>query len=136
MFTANRPGVIGVFLLAASQIIFAGPDVITSAQTDAKTQISATDLYSRMPLAFELNQGQTDPRVRAFSRGSGYGLFLTADESVVVLTPKAGKSAAIHMKLLGAKDSHVIPAKPLNGTINSFIGNDHSKWRTDVPTFS
>jgi hypothetical protein len=81
-------------------------------------------------------QGQTDPRVKAFSRGSGYGLFLTADESVVVLTRNSGKSAAIRMKLLGAKDSRVVPTDPLPGTVNSFIGNDPSKWRTDVPTFS
>jgi hypothetical protein len=30
----------------------------------------------------------------------------------------------------------VVPTDPLPGTVNSFIGNDRSKWRTDVPTFS
>lgn len=136
MLKMNRLGALSVFVMAATQLIFAGPDIVTSAQTEAQARIKAAALYGRMPLAFELNAGQTDPRVKAFSRGSGYGLFLTADESVVVLTRNSGKSAAIRMKLLGAKDSHVVPADPLPGTVNSFIGNDRSKWRTDVPTFS
>ncbi len=136
MLKMNRLAVLSVFILAASQLIFAGPDIVTSQQTDAQAQIKATALYARMPLAFELNAGQTDPRVKALSRGSGYGLFLTADESVVELTGNSGQSAAIRMKLLGAKDSRVVPTDPLPGTINSFIGNDASKWRTDIPTFS
>ena len=136
MLKKNRPGVLSVFMLAAAQLIFAGPDIVTSQQTDAQARLEAAALYARMPLAFELNAGQTDPRVKAFSRGSGYGLFLTADESVVVLTRNSGKSAAIRMKLLGAKDSQVVPTDPLPGTVNSFIGNDPSKWRRDIPTFS
>ena len=136
MYKTNRLEVLSVFVLSATQLIFAGPDIVTSQQTDAQARIKASALYARMPLAFELNAGQTDPRVKVFSRGSGYGLFLTADESVVVLTRNSGKSAAIRMKLLGAKDSRVVPTDPLPGTVNSFIGNDPSKWRTDIPTFS
>ena len=136
MLKMNRLGTLSVFMVAATQLMFGGPDIVTSQQTDAQARIKAAALYARMPLAFELNAGQTDPRVKAFSRGSGYGLFLTADESVVVLTRNSGKSAAIRMKLLGAKDSRVVPTDPLPGTVNSFIGNDRSKWRTDIPTFS
>jgi Beta-propeller repeat len=136
MLTINRLGVLSVFALAATPLIFAGPDIVTSQKTDSQTRMKAAAVYARMPLAFELNAGQTDPRVKALSRGSGYGLFLTADESVVVLASKSGKSAAIRMKLLGANDSQVVPTDPLPGTINSFIGNDPSKWRTDIPTFS
>ena len=132
----NRLVALSVFMLATQLIFGGGPDTFTSQQTDAQARTKAASLYARMPLAFELNAGQTDPRVKAFSRGSGYGLFLTADESVVVLTRNSGKSAAIRMKLLGAKDSRVVPTDPLPGTVNSFIGNDPSKWRTDVPTFS
>ncbi len=136
MCKTNRLEVLSVFVLSATQLIFGGPDIVTSQHTDAQARIKAAALYARMPLAFELNRGQTDPQVKAFSRGSGYGLFLTADESVVVLARKSGKSAAIRMKLLGAKDSRVVPTDPLPGTVNSFIGNDPSKWRTNVPTFS
>ena len=136
MLKMNRLGTLSVFMVAVTQLMFGGPDIVTSQKTDAQAQMKAAALYARMPLAFELNAGQTDPRVKALSRGSGYGLFLTADESVVVLTRTSGESAAIRMKLLGAKDSQVVPADPLPGTVNSFIGNDRSKWRTNIQTFS
>ena len=41
--------------------------------------------YGRSSLAFEINQGQTDSSVKFLSRGTGYSLFLTTDEAVVVL---------------------------------------------------
>jgi hypothetical protein len=136
MFKTVRPEVLGVFLLAATQLTFAGPDVLSSAQNDPAVKAKAVALYSRMPLAFELNEGQTSSEVKAFSRGSGYGLFLTSNESVVVLTPKAGESTAIRTKIIGAKTAIVVPADKLNGTLNSFIGNDRSKWRTNIATYS
>ena len=40
-----------------------------------------------LPLAFEPNQGQADPSVKFLARGGGYGLFLTASETVLVLAP-------------------------------------------------
>jgi hypothetical protein len=43
----------------------------------------------RLPLAFEANQGQTDPRVRFIARGRGYSLFLAQDESILVLQEPA-----------------------------------------------
>jgi hypothetical protein len=36
-----------------------------------------------LPLSFETNLGQTDPRVKFVSRGRGYTLFLTKDEAVL-----------------------------------------------------
>ena len=39
--------------------------------------------YGRLPLGFEANQGQTDPRVRYLARGSGYTLFLAGTEAVL-----------------------------------------------------
>ena len=43
--------------------------------------------YAQLPLHFEANQGQTDARVRFLSRGSGFTLFLTADEALLSLNP-------------------------------------------------
>jgi len=45
----------------------------------------AIESYGKLPLSFELNQGQTDRRVRFLSRGSGYSLFLTGNEAVLAL---------------------------------------------------
>jgi hypothetical protein len=38
-----------------------------------------------LPLSFELNQGQTNERVRFLARSEGYVLFLTATEAVMAL---------------------------------------------------
>ena len=42
-----------------------------------------------LPMFFEPNQGQSAPPVKFLARGSGYGLFLTADEAVLQLQPSA-----------------------------------------------
>jgi hypothetical protein len=44
------------------------------------------------PLSFELNNAQTDPRVKFLSRGSGYTLFLTGNEAVLAFR-KAGDTS-------------------------------------------
>jgi len=41
--------------------------------------------YGALPTAFELNQGQTDPRVAFLARGAGATLFLTAHDAVLSL---------------------------------------------------
>src|SRR5512145_1607004 len=43
------------------------------------------ETYGRLPMSFEVNQGQTDPQVRFLSRGSGYTLFLARTEAVLAL---------------------------------------------------
>ena len=59
--------------------------------SSAQAQIRAT--YAGLPLRFEPNQGQTDPSVKFLSRGSGYNLFLTADEAVLTLhLPSASRN--------------------------------------------
>ena len=42
-------------------------------------QTRAKEVFSKMPLSFELNQGQTNEGVRFFSRSAGHTLWLTAD---------------------------------------------------------
>ena len=40
-----------------------------------------------LPLFFEPNQGQSASQVKFLAHGSGYGLFLTADEAVLQIQP-------------------------------------------------
>jgi hypothetical protein len=41
------------------------------------TDMQVSETYGKLPLSFEANAGQTDPKVKFLSRGSGYSLFLT-----------------------------------------------------------
>ncbi|HEY5039647.1 MAG TPA: hypothetical protein VIJ93_11290, partial [bacterium] len=48
-------------------------------------QLKLNESYGQLPLYFEPNQGQTDSQVKFLSKGSGYTLFLTSKETVLVL---------------------------------------------------
>ena len=53
------------------------------------------------------------------------------------LQDRQGDSAVLRLKLSGAnEDPQVAGLDQLPGTSNYFIGNDSTKWRTDVPLFS
>jgi len=72
--------IVGLALLAAP-----GVGMAADTRSDAKPPVRLVADYGKLPLSFEANQGQTDPRVKFLSRGRGYGLFLTGDEAVLVL---------------------------------------------------
>src|SRR5438128_235030 len=61
--------------------------------------------YGQVPLSFEANRGQTDPRVKFLARGGGYGLFLTATDAVLSLASPAagGQGNVVAVQLVGAR---------------------------------
>lgn len=98
--------------------------------------------YGTLPLSFEANQGQVDEQVTFLARGTGYTLFLTPFESVLVLhqreptaesaqrergkplarlDPPAIKQAVVRMTLEGANPTPVVEVQePLLGIVNYF----------------
>src|SRR5690349_10548697 len=58
----------------------------------SKQQVLAS--YARLPLSFEVNQGQSNKQVKFLSHGRGYTLFLTPTEAVLALE-KSQSSAAV-----------------------------------------
>jgi uncharacterized repeat protein (TIGR01451 family) len=116
------------------------PATSTANNRPASHPVSASSLS--FPMFFEPNVGQTDGRVKFLARGSGYGLFLTADEAVLSLQHptvkgKPATSNVVRMHLEGASSSaRVQGAEPLPGRSNYFIGNDPSKWHRGVPQFA
>jgi hypothetical protein len=71
--------------------------------------------YGKLPLSFEANQGQTDPRVKFLSRGSGYTLFLTGDEAVLTLK----KQGARRQKPEGSRQSAAVVGRQLRRSIEN-----------------
>ena len=126
------------------------------ARPDAMTQVRMSNTYGKLPLYFEANRGQTDRQVKFLSHGAGHTLFLTSTEAVLVFTrsePREGREAlkpkgkpekpknvrrtVVRMTFLDANPkSRVVGQEELPGKANYFIGNDPSKWRTDVPTYA
>src|SRR5229473_8563906 len=115
--------------------------------------------YGKLPLSFEANHGQTDPKVKFLSRGPGYKLFLLPHEAVLMLQKERHAKPAkrlgalpgfpeaperevsppdtIRMSLLGAAaNAAVTGIDEMPGKSNYFIGNDPSRWRTNVPNYA
>lgn len=143
-------------LVVAWEGITAASVAVPTAPTPTERAVTATMLG--MPLQFEINQGQVDAPVKFLARGSGYTLFLTPTESVMVLQqreaptakdplamtdptvlpePAPIKQAVVRMKLAGANEApEVAGMEQLPGIVNYFIGNDPKKWRTKIPTYA
>jgi len=78
---------------------------------------------------FEANRGQTAAEVDFVARCAGYVAFLTPG----AVTFKTD-AAAIRMRFVGASaTSRARGLEPAPGRSHYFIGNDRSKWTTDVP---
>jgi hypothetical protein len=97
--------------------------------------------YGRLPLAFEVNQGQAPAGVDFQSFGAGYALSLSAGEAVLSLRPGPGvggsQSAAdvLHLQLVGANAAAVSGLDPLVTRSNYLVGSDPSQWRRNIPNF-
>jgi len=146
--------VLAVLLLAVSSGVNPQPSN-SSAVTLGLSRVSTDALnnragilaeYGQLPLAFERNQGQSDPRVQFLSRGHGYTLFLTGNEAVLKLsklrntgsTPAlAQPSNLVRMRLVAANpDAAATGSDELSGRSNYFLGNDRSKWHSNVPNYA
>jgi hypothetical protein len=161
-----RQAVCALLLLApAVSVILAGraaqngPALPAAKTALAKSAVAGNPVaqnYGNLPLSFELNQGQTDARVKFVSRGSGYSLLLTSTEAALVLrkhsleerrrsgvraqgsgNESSARSDVVRMKFLGSNAAPQVQGlNELPGKSNYFIGNDPQKWRTNVPTYA
>jgi uncharacterized repeat protein (TIGR01451 family) len=87
--------------------------------------------FANFPLAFEANQGQTDRRIGFLARGVDGQLQLAANSVTLQF-----KRSAFSFRFAGANDTPRMTAEaPLVERRNFLLGEDRSKWHTDVPTF-
>ena len=121
----------------SSRSTFQSPRKAASA---AKTSYPVNPLpgYGNLPLAFEVNQGQTSSDVKFLARRGGSTLFLTATDAVLELNSgRRQERSFLRLKLAGANEKlSASGSDELPGKINYFIGKDSSKWRTNIPTYS
>lgn len=106
-------GCVSVLLLAAVLFGFHGglqaPKNIPSksAMYGVSTQIQPRLVasYGKLPLSFEVNQGQTDPQVKFLSRGRGYTLFLAANEAVLAVRKPSAFSPQLSASQITGSES-------------------------------
>lgn len=104
--------------------------------------------YRNLPLSFEANRGQANPKVAFLTHGAGPTVLLTAGETILNLHPKMAGVAdsgahaanipetALHLRYLGANPApQIAGAALLPGVVNYYTGNDRSRWIAGVPTY-
>jgi len=102
-----------------------------------------------LPMIFEINRGQADDDVKFIGRGGGFALLLKSNEAVLSLNATEtvakgenrgrGKSftSRLGMRMEGANQNPSISGGELRQTrANYWIGNDRSKWISDIATYS
>jgi uncharacterized repeat protein (TIGR01451 family) len=106
-----------------------------------------------IPLFFEANRGQADSQVKFLTRSSGYTMFVTPTETVLAeastqiggskngfgasLDINRAPAGALRMQLIGANRAPLMTGyEELPGKVNYLIGNDSTRWHTEVPLFS
>lgn len=121
------------------------------------------DTYGRLPLSFEVNQGQSDARVRFLARGPGYSLFLTAGDAVLnlIAPPTTARgTGGVHARLFTPADPRAVPVAKVGGTVLRLrliganpratiegldrlpataaylLGRNARQWRHAVPTYA
>ena len=109
--------------------------------------------YGKLPLTFEVNQGQTASQAIFLARGPGYSAFLTAGGMVLSLRPSTVEPSlasvgtnsrnkrlpltTLQFKLVGASPSPELVGEDQQlGRVNYFIGNDPAKWHRNLPTYA
>ena len=106
--------------------------------------------YSKLPMRFEKNAGQTRSGVDFVARGSGYSVLLASGEAVLmvkthkpldrIIEPNSRHDesvATIRMALVGSEPARgVVGEDMLPGKANYFVGHDPAQWHRDVPTFA
>jgi hypothetical protein len=114
------------------------PFTLESAQPNPAAAPPIVESLHNLPLAFEKNSGQAPAATDFLARGPGYGVSLSRGNAHISL--RRGETtapAAIDLRLVGArKDLKPAGRQTLPGKVNYFIGNDPSRWRTNIPAFA
>ncbi len=131
---------------------------LAPAESTAAARGKLLAAYGKLPLNFEANRGQTDPRVKFLAHGSGYTVFLAGEEATLLLDGQSSEgttsssakpfaasnsrspkhlATSVRVALAGANRRAEVEALDLQpGESNYLIGNDPAKWRRNIPHFA
>src|SRR5262245_17709981 len=109
------------------------PQLVTLEDRTVPSTLPVPAAFSKMPLAFEANQGQTTSQFDFLARGSGYTLSLTASQAVLALRHRTD-GELLSLQLVGADASaRAVGRDELITKTNYLTGNDSSQWKTGIP---
>lgn len=107
-----------------------------------------TKVLGRLPVAFVPNLGQWQHRARFVTRMGPMTVFLEEKGWTFTLAERtaakgkdsandnaSARGVAVRMTFAGARAPELVAEDQLPGRHNYFLGNDPSKWRSDVPLY-
>ncbi len=114
-----------------------------------KSKFKVLNALNHAPLSFIENRGQTDSRVKYYTKGNKCTFYFTPNEiKFGFIKPKAKESSdqnSIHKKeelmrvtvaqefIDANREVEIEAHNPSQTTANYFKGNDPAKWRTQIP---
>ncbi len=93
------------------------------------------DLLDRCPLSFEANRGQAERGAAFLARGNGWTAALLSDGIRFALPGLPGECVTLRIRG-GAARGTLLPAEPLESRSHFLLGDDPSRWITDVPHYA
>jgi hypothetical protein len=141
-----------LIVMMLGSCVFSNAQESTPTQPEVARAQQAAVRYGQLPLTFEANQGQTAGQVKFLSRGKGYTAFLTGNGMILSLRPSQGSArqpnannpataaaqapTVLQFTLVGAAANPTVVGEDLQpGKVNYFIGNDPTKWQTNIATY-
>jgi len=144
--------------LAADSAMAPTTQIHENTKITAVQKAKINHAYGKIPLYFVENNGQVNKKVSFYERGAGHATFFTAKGVTLALTKreslavkasfkkdisglKAKESAkhtteAVTLSFVGANAKAKISSnEKMPGHVNYFVGNDKSKWRSNIPTY-
>src|SRR5271167_1746740 len=90
----------------------AASPIPTFSKSSLQSKAGARAILGQLPIIFEPNRGQADPRAKFLARGPGYSLFLTTSGAVLAMQTAhaSGQETGeqfVSMKLVGANPAAV-----------------------------
>jgi hypothetical protein len=147
-----------LMLTAPSAVVDEHDPMVTASHRIAVAGAAATHHprvsgHDNLPISFEPNVGQAAPQIEYLARGRGYGvtiarrgplLTLREDLALRVRRPLTNGSLSrpLSPEVLRLRPAHAqFNAAPrgerrMNGVSNYFIGNDSSKWHSNVANYA
>ena len=101
--------------------------------------------FAKLPLSFEPNRGQTDPKVQFIAHSPAATVYLAGPDAYL-RTARMTKDAhgqtqltgtdTVRMHLAGASSAvTATPSDMQSGVVSYVRGSDRSKWQTGLPTY-
>ena len=122
-----------VFLMSGASTLLGSQ--LTHKPSEAERQTIERN-FDLLPLRFEPNQGQSSSDADFLAQGRGFSALFRENRADFLFTGHPATSRPLSVTLLEASRNSVVSGEqPLPGTVNYFIGNDHKKWHSGLPTF-